>query len=80
MAGQQTKPEKSTTNARNLPVPTPSAVYARMMLFNMPPGQEVTLQQLQQTRGDCTLKRLQQNPSLVPLKRTEDTAEARRPA
>jgi len=40
--------------ARNLPVPTPSAVYARMMLFNM----------------------LQQNPSLVPLKRTEDTAEA----
>ncbi|CAE7214873.1 obg [Symbiodinium natans] len=40
--------------ARNLPIPTPSAVYARMMLFNM----------------------LQQNPSLVQLKRTEDSAEA----
>ncbi|CAE7632541.1 Mpped1 [Symbiodinium pilosum] len=40
--------------ARNLPLPTSSAVYARMMLVNM----------------------LQQNPALVQLKRTEETAEA----
>eukprot|EP00930_Biecheleria_cincta_P076561 TRINITY_DN6376_c0_g4_i1.p1 TRINITY_DN6376_c0_g4~~TRINITY_DN6376_c0_g4_i1.p1 ORF type:complete len:3084 (-),score=609.55 TRINITY_DN6376_c0_g4_i1:253-8580(-) len=40
--------------ARSLPVPTPSAVYARMMLVNL----------------------LQQNPSLVQLRRKESAAEA----